>query len=148
MTLLIVEDIPEEAEKLRAAALDSGLVDRVRWAPDLSSARMILDATAGMHPEERDGIIVFLDHDLPESYGGPDTGSGADIAKAMLRIDPDTPIVGISAVPSNNVHLESCGAFMSVEKAYASQLMPSILRACVTWRKAMEKGRNPNLPIY
>lgn len=151
MILLIVEDLPEEAEKLRRAALGTGFVSDVKIAPDMASARLIISGA------ERLGLLglpymgvfsVLLDHDLPEYDGMPDSASGVDIAKAILRLDPNTPIVGISAVASNNVHLENCGAFLSVEKPYAAKLMPSILRSCATWRKAMGTRRNPNLPIY
>lgn len=119
MTLLLVEDYPEFSSAIRAAFQSLGCT--VLIAEALDDARAILrDETRAI-----DGIL--LDHDLPAVRGFPDCASGAEVAKEALTKNPKLPIVGISAVWSNNQHLLSVGAFMALPKAGVVAAAPDIL---------------------
>lgn len=119
MRILLVEDFPEFSSAIKAAFDALGCTTIVAEALD-EARGVIRDET-----QKVDGIL--LDHDLPAIKGFPDCASGAEVAKEALAKNPKLPIVGISAVWSNNQHLLSVGAFMALPKAGVVAAAPDIL---------------------
>lgn len=131
MKVLLLEDQLSYGMEIAKAVRDLG--HECSWGKTLAEGVYL----AGSYQWD----AALLDHDLPNDEGGMDNPeTGVLVAKKLLDRRPDCAIVGISAVESNNEHLEACGAFLSLPKNAIlwPEVLPRVLASCHRWMRAMQ----------
>lgn len=120
MTVLLIEDLPEWSKKIGDALRERGHV--VTTATTLNEAEHIVRMLGWKFD------LVLADHDVPMFEDEPDNSSTAAIVKYVRLKTPETKIVAISAVHSNNEHLLNVGADFACVKSDLLACVDEVLR--------------------